>query len=891
MIGHEPNHSPLTRSVQNETMNSAQWQEIKEIFIAAVDLSEEERRAFLRTRDDDLRSEVEKLFSAHDEAGHFIDRPAMVEIGFADDGSSDPFLDKQVGAYRLIREIGQGGMGTVYLAERVDGSFDKQVAVKLIKRGMDTNAVLKRFAMERQILANLEHPNIASLLDGGSTEDSLPYLVMEYVEGIPITKFCGSHDLDTNARLELFQKVCAPVSYAHTNLVVHRDLKPSNILVTNDGTPKLLDFGIAKLLHPDWSLDTAEATATMFRAMTPEYASPEQIRGLPVTTASDVYSLGVVLYELLAGRRPFKLDTQSPEEVAKIVLTMDPVKPSSVVVSGPNSSSPKVATGAHDGVQTADDQTGPSSKIQDLRSLRGDLDNIILKALRKEPERRYATVGEFSEDIRRHLARLPVSATADTSLYRLNKFVKRHRAGVFASALVAVALSAAVGIAAWQAVVARQERDRAEQRYRDVRNLTHTILFEYYDETIKLPGSTPLLEKMVKDTVQYLDNLAVESSGDADLQSEIATAYQKIGDVQANPYQGNLGNIDGAIESYRKSLTVRERLVNENPSNPELVRALAKSYESTGDMLWTIGEYAEAHEYYQDSLQIHLRLSNADVGNAEEIYEVGRARHRIGQALSRIGNVDGALENYRLGQVKFQEAMTLAPEVPKYRRGMGSALAKIGDMAAAKKEWQTAFENHSQALEIWSRLSAAEPLKAHLKRDMALATDRVAMDLVELNSLPAALRAAHRAIEIQEEIAAADPRNVQYASEVGLYFVRLGTIQGKLKDRPPARKNILHGLKLLQKFADANPRDIDLRRDLALSYRWAGEFFKDNGDLAALEYYRHSSELLESPPLRKELREKLAENYLSISEIHRNTGRVEEAAEWFRKSGLVLSEL
>jgi serine/threonine protein kinase len=367
----------------------------------------------------------------------------MIEIGLSADETSDPYAGKQIDQYKIIQEIGHGGMGTVYLANRADESFDKQVAVKLIKRGMDTNAVLKRFVMERQILANLEHPNIASLLDGGSTEDGLPYLVMEYVEGLPITRYCDSHDLDTNGRLELFQKVCAAVSYAHTNLVVHRDIKPSNILVAEDGTPKLLDFGIAKLLNPELLFDTEEATATMFRVMTPEYASPEQVRGLPVTTASDVYSLGVVLYELLTGRRPFKLESHMPEEAAKIILTEEPPKPSSVVDNEPVDQK----TFDYDQRPTADDDRRTfRPRVQDLRSLRGDLDNIILKALRKEPERRYPTVQEFSEDIRRHLAGLPVTATADTVSYRMAKFVKRHRTGVLAAGIILLTLISSVDV-------------------------------------------------------------------------------------------------------------------------------------------------------------------------------------------------------------------------------------------------------------------------------------------------------------------------------------------------------------------------------------------------------------------------------------------------------------
>ncbi|MGH9948732.1 MAG: serine/threonine protein kinase, partial [Pyrinomonadaceae bacterium] len=337
-------------------MDSNRWAMIKELFNETLDLPESERTAFLNTCDADLRGEVEQLLRADRDAGQFIDEPAIVDIGLFGELPNYSYLGTQIDSFKIVKEIGHGGMGTVYLAEHADESFTKHVALKLIKRGMDTGAVLKRFVMERRILAQLQHPNLANFIDGGSTADGLPYFVMEYVNGTPINKFADARGLSINQRIELFQKVCSAISYAHQNLVVHRDIKPSNILVTENGTPKLLDFGIAKLLHPEWSLETAEATATMFRIMTPEYASPEQIRGLPITTASDVYSLGVVLYELLSGERPYKIESRLPEEIAQHILTVEPIKPSSVVSSRfqVSSSMSERETFPNDNEQTAD---------------------------------------------------------------------------------------------------------------------------------------------------------------------------------------------------------------------------------------------------------------------------------------------------------------------------------------------------------------------------------------------------------------------------------------------------------------------------------------------------------------------------------------------------------
>ena len=865
-------------------MKTTEWAEVKKVFNAAFDLVEPARSAFLTDHREDLRFEVEKLLKASAVAEDFISEPAIVEIGLTEDDVPDIYSSTQIDSYKIIKEIGHGGMGTVYLANRADGSFDKPVAVKLIKRGMDTNAVLKRFVMERRILANLEHPNIAGLLDGGSTVDGLPYLVMEYVDGEPITKFCNSHRYSTAERLELFRNVCSAISHAHQKLVVHRDIKPSNILVTEDGIPKLLDFGIAKLLLPDWSVDTNEATATMFRVMTPEYASPEQIQGLPITTASDVYSLGVVLYELLTGERPHKIDSRMRDEAARIVLTEEPIRPSSVVSRA--LSLGEIDTSGSRVHKTNGEGFGETRDVRaEVRSLKGDLDNIILKALSKEPERRYQSVQEFSEDIRRHQMGLPVTATADTKLYRLKKFVNRHRVGVLASSLIALTLVVATAATTWQAVVAQRQRERAEHRFEQVRRLTHTILFEYYDQTIKLPGSTPLLEKMVQDTVIYLDNLAAESDGDASLQSEIATAYQRIGDVQGNPYQGNLGNIKGATASYQKSLEIREKLVADDPQNIVMRRDLAKSYESSGDMLWRIGEYDRALKAYQQSYTIHAESEVAATGTVEDRYEVARARHRIGQALSRKFDLDGALENFRLALEKFQETVAIAPNVPKYRRGMGSALAKIGDIAAAKEEWQTALENHRKTLDIWSELSSAEPQKANLKRDVALITDRVSTDLEKLGNVSDALKGHLRAVELQTEIAAADPKNVQYSSELGLYLVHLGAIRAKLKDRERALENVRHGLNILQQHADASPEDIDLRRDLALSYLSAGDVFSLNGnDQTAIENYIRSAEILESPQLLAQSPDKLGENYENIGDLELKARRFQDAKVWYEKA-------
>jgi serine/threonine protein kinase/tetratricopeptide (TPR) repeat protein len=409
-------------------MNPERWKQIEAVFQAALDLPPDERSKFIAEAcadDKDLCKQVEVLIRQHDEAGDFIEAPAFAAItGFRTVGHSDvdtlmtdrfddPSIGRSVGAYRIVREIGRGGMGAVYLAERADSEFRRRVAIKLIKRGMDTDFILRRFRKERQILASLDHPYIARLLDGGTTEDGLPYFVMEYIEGLPIYRFCDERKLTIAERLMLFRQVCDAVHYAHRHLVIHRDIKPSNIIVTADGVPKLLDFGIAKLLNPELADITLDPTATAMRLMTPEYASPEQVQGEPVTATSDVYSLGVLLYELLTGHRPYSFLSRAPHEIARVICEERPTHPS-VVITRPYDLLP--AQVQSNETTTLDylywSRGATPESLQ--RELAGDLDSIVMKALRKEMEDRYQSVEQLREDITHHLEGRPVSAPAFT---------------------------------------------------------------------------------------------------------------------------------------------------------------------------------------------------------------------------------------------------------------------------------------------------------------------------------------------------------------------------------------------------------------------------------------------------------------------------------------------
>ncbi len=431
-------------------MSSERWNKVNELFHASLEKDEEQRNSFLRDScgtDESLRAEVESLLSAHHRAGDFIKLPIVKKaMEMLADSEEQLAIGQQIGAYRIIKEIGRGGMGAVYLGERADQQYEKHVAIKLVKRGMDTDFFLRQFRNERQILANFDHPNIAHLLDGGSTENNLPYFVMEFVEGQPIDRYSDENRLNISQRLQLFQQVCAAVIYAHRHLVIHRDIKPSNIVVTAEGVPKLLDFGIAKIMQPETE-ETTLATGGGFRAMTPEYASPEQAQGLSVTTLTDVYSLGVVLYELVTGHSPYQFKSRAPQDIARIITETEPQMPSTVIHSvEERPGSPTTPE------SVSEPREGTPDRLH--RRLKGDLDNVVLMAIRKEPQRRYQSVEQFSEDIRRHLVGLPVLAHKDTFSYRVAKFIQRNKVAVAAAAFAILALVASIviaGIVQWRA--------------------------------------------------------------------------------------------------------------------------------------------------------------------------------------------------------------------------------------------------------------------------------------------------------------------------------------------------------------------------------------------------------------------------------------------------------
>jgi serine/threonine protein kinase len=617
-------------------LTSERWVQIRKIFDAALERPQQDRAAYLRVacaRDDQLRKEVESLLASHHESGDFLNQPAADLQGSRlltmEDQSSEFPRVARVGPYQLERRIGRGGMGSVWLASRVDQEYNMKVAIKMVKRGMDTAEILRRFRMERQLLAGLEHPNIARLIDGGSTPDGLPYLVMEYVEGTRIDQYCESRQSSISERLNLFRSVCAAVQYAHSNLVVHRDIKAGNILVAKDGTPKLLDFGIAKLINTEFTTLAAE-TRPELRPMTLESASPEQVRGEAITTSSDVYSLGVLLYKLLTGKFPHRPEIKTRAAMQQAICEIDPPRPSSVVLSDAVSAIPQ----ATQKIEVTQEETRDKARRRLKRKLAGDLDVIILKALRKEPARRYASVEQFSEDIRRYLEGRPVRARGDTWGYRTAKFVKRNAAGVGAMAALVALLA---GSTVWFGVKARRDqalldaarsRDltlepaliRAQGRLGEYRQAVEEgreflkahperakeqsdLRRELAWDAIKLgdlePGEAAAL---YGDALAQFEALTKEAPGDAGYQKDLLAAQRKVGLAQFAA-----GNLVAALTSFSRVLQLAEAL----PPSPELRRAIAACNFEMGEVLAANHEPEVAAARLRKALELYRDLAGS----------------------------------------------------------------------------------------------------------------------------------------------------------------------------------------------------------------------------------------------------------------------------------------
>ncbi|MEM7349278.1 MAG: serine/threonine-protein kinase [Acidobacteriota bacterium] len=696
------------------------WQRVKQVFQGSIDLEPREREAFLAEAcvgDTELSREVRVLFDHLAAAGDFLESPLEGEALAATtdgEGGEETWLGRRLGAYEIVRQLGRGGTSTVYLAVRVDEMYRQKVAIKLLRRGLDTDDVLRRFRQERQILAGLDHPHIARLLDGGTAEDGRPYFVMEYVRGQPIDVYCDLHRLSIRRRLELFRTVCAAVAYAHRNLVVHRDLKPPNILVSDEGVPKLLDFGIAKLLGAEVATASRLSTIGGHRVMTPRYASPEQVRGLPITTAADVYSLGVLLYELLTGHRPYRLADRLAPDAERVICETEPPRPSLAVtrVQGPQTPGTMVGTpGA--GSQTPQAVAPTLEAVAQMpetvaqmpqtvgqtpeavarargveprklyRQLTGDLDKVVLKALAKEPERRYASAAELADDLQRHLDGQAVRAQRATWGYRTRKLVARHKAAVAAALLVWLALVFGLGVALWQTRVARAERDRAEtllaeaetQRARASQVTSFLVDVFRVVEPGEARGQTPTAEEILaRGSHKVRQELAEQPSVRATLMDAIGRVYY------------GLGLYDEAEQHFDDALRIRRGLYDaEHPD-------LAESLYHRGWVAHARGDLASAEPYYRQSLAMRRAL----FGDTDPA--VGEILNELAELVLEQGDLEAAEQGLLEALAIRREA--LGPE----HVDVATSLDDLAVLEASRGHYDKAAALHREALAMRRKL-------------------------------------------------------------------------------------------------------------------------------------------------------------------------------------------
>ena len=796
----------------------------------------------------------------------------------------------RIGPYQVVTEIGRGGMGAVYLAVRADDQYHKRVAIKLVKKGMDSEDILARFRHERQILANLDHPNIARLLDGGTTEEGVPYFVMEHIEGVPIDRYCLDRALPVPARLRLFRQVLAAVHCAHQNLVVHRDLKPGNILVTSDGTPKLLDFGIAKLLRPE---GTVTQTLTTHRVMTPDYASPEQVRGEAITTATDVYSLGVILYELLAGRRPYRVQGVGLEELQRVVCHEDPTRPSAAV------------TRLDEGQATLRADERP--RLERLRrELKGDLDNVVLMAMRKEPARRYASAEQFSEDVRRHLEGLPVIARSDTPGYRAAKFVARHKGAVVAAGMVALSLVGGLVATSREARVARLQKARAERRFEDVRRLAHSFIFEIHDAIQDLAGSTRARELLVKRGLEYLDGLTQESGGDEELEAELAAAYLRVGDVQGRPGYANLGDRAGALASYRKAVSLLERVADKRPTDAAVRRDLAAAHDRVGDALRLTGGSADALASYRRALALREGAGGESGPSATTPGDRASSYQRIADVLAQTGDAKGAEESQRRALAIFEEQAARTPDDARAQRDLFIASIKTGDRLRALGDHPASLERYRRALELAEPLAAADPANARAQRELAVAVDKVGNALGLTGDEPGALAQFRRAMTVRASLAARDRDDAELRRDLSISHEKIGEHLLAAGRAQAALESFRAGLQLDQAGQQADPSNVQARLDVSSSHENVGRALAKLSRLdEALASYERAEEIrrpaAEVDPGNAQVRLSLAGLYGRFGELYaerasRSTGEARraqwrQARSWYQRARESLLEL
>ena len=790
--------------------SAERWLHTEAIFHEAVAITEPERTAFLEAQcgsDTELMAELRALLEACEE----VERRTAE---FTPNDGAATVEGQTVGPYALERLLGRGGMGAVYLAHRADGQFEQQVAIKIIDMPLATNFFQERFRTERQILAGLSHPYIAHLLDGGVTEAGELYLAMEYIDGISITQYCDQNKLSIHQRLLLFKKVCEAVQYAHQNLIVHRDLKPDNILVTSDGTPRLLDFGTAKILTPLVDGANGELTRAGFQAFTPRYASPEQVLGQSITTASDIYSLGVLLYRLLTKAPPYELTEFTMEEMLRVICNEQPLKPSAAAAVVGGSAAERIDA---------------------------DLDAIVLKALRKEPHDRYATVDQFASDIQAYLDKRPVMARRGTFRYKAGKFVRRNKLAIAAAALLFATLSAGVGGILWQ-------RRKVEARSEDLRQLSNSLLSEIDDAIKELPGSTPVQHLLVQRVVEHLDRMSQDAAGDRQTGLDLIGAYTRLGNVQGNIYEQNIGDPQGAMASLDKALAIAQVLRSSRPKDAQVLGAFGLTQQSRSDVLLGMDRDQEAFAAIRSSVEAFdeetarkdlppVELANAAVAYSDMGDQLGQPGFTV------FDNATDALNAYQKSLNLSLRALSVDPNFIRAKKSVATEHIKIGNILV-ETDPVGAIAEYQKSLEARDALPATEKTKASHQRMLGMTYWELGVALTQARYYQRAIAEFDRARETMGKMAAADQKNMRAQYDLsatqmleGLTYVDMTDPVLYSSSAADRRENAQKGLDLLRKSAQikeqllaVDPKNDRWKRSLSYTNAFAGTLEQALGD-------------------------------------------------------------
>lgn len=736
-------------------MDTKTWAMVKRLFGEALSLEAGERRGWVEREcaDDEVRQEVLDLLEEYERSEDFLENSTPAVQRAVEEALEGPLEGQRIGSWRLVRQIGRGGMGVVYEAVREGEDFQARFALKLIRAGLATEKLAERFRHERRVLAGLSHPGIAALVDGGTTPEGLPYLVMEYVEGLPLDRWLRERKPDLRERVRLVAAICEAVRHAHERLVIHRDLKPGNILVTPDGRPKLLDFGIAKLLGDDG--DAAAQTITY--VLTPEYASPEQITGGPVTTATDIYSLGVLLYVLLAERQPYELAGLPPLEAMRRVVEAEPKPPSAAAPAGAR------------------------------RLLRGDLDNIILKCLRMNPAERYRSADALARDLHAWLEGRPVSATPPSLAYRLGKWARRNRGQAAAAAALLVSILGGAAATAWQAREAQLARDRAEQRALEIQKLSRALVFEINEALLKFPGSTEARALLLDRAMQFFDGAARTAAQDPRLLLELAEGYRRLGNVLGSSFSDNLGRRQEALHAFTRGLAAVQAAGRQGAAEADSLRAQAGLLVEAGLAASGLGRREEARRYADELAQVTGRIEGRLGGSAWGKALAAVNWSQLAMLRSLLDERDEAIRLYEKSLGLFDSL----PREEASRHGNLSQRAfahkRLGALLMAK-DLAAAERHYIRALEIDRELVHSRPGDHGQLYNMTFALSDLGLIAKLRRDYQKSFRYFAEAAQVRDRFYAADPKSIRVLNGVSNVHCQLSSVLARLDRFEEARR-------------------------------------------------------------------------------------------------------